>query len=313
MSDAATAFLNSLAPEQRAKAAREFDDPERMNWFYTPVARKGLPLKEMTATQRALAFALLSAGLSRRGTIKAMTIISLEEVLHVLEQGIGPVRDPDLYFFTIFGEPSEDGTWGYRVEGHHVSQNITVVNGKVIGTPSFFGANPAQIREGARKGLRALAYEEDLGRDLVRLLDPDQRSTAIVEPTAYADILTKNSRQAALHGEPSGLPAAKMNAEQKETLQRLLEEYAQNMPEELAQSRQQQIHRAGDNLYFAWAGGIEPGQPHYYRIQSSSFLLEYDNTQNNANHIHSVWRDFDGDFGRDLLQEHYRSSHNAKR
>lgn len=311
MSDAATAFLNSLEPEQRAKALHDFDDQERMNWFYTPVPRKGLPLKEMTATQRALAFALLSAGLSRRGTIKAMTIISLEEVLHIIEQGTGPVRDPDLYFFTIFGEPSEDGTWGCRVEGHHVSQNFTIVNGKVISTPSFFGANPAQIREGPRKGLRALAYEEDLGRDLVRSLDPGQRGTAIVEQTAYADILTKNSRRAALHGEPSGLPAAKMSAEQKETLRKLLEEYAGNMPQEMAQLREEQIHSAGDDLHFAWAGGIEPGQPHYYRIQSPSFLVEYDNTQNNANHIHSVWRDFDGDFGRDLLQDHYRSSHLA--
>ena len=237
MSDAAAAFLNSLEPEQRAQALREFDDLERMNWFYTPVRRKGLPLKDMTPTQRALAFALLSAGLSRRGIIKAMTIISLEEVLHVLERGKGPVRDPDLYFFTVFGEPSENGTWGYRVEGHHVSQNFTVVNGQVIGTPSFFGANPARILEGPRKGLRALAHEEDMGRDLVRSLDPDQRSAAIVEETAYADILTRNSRQAALHGQPSGLPSGKMSAEQKETLLKLLEEYAGNMPEDVAHLR----------------------------------------------------------------------------
>jgi hypothetical protein len=311
MSDAARAFLDSLDAEQLRKAALPFDDQERMNWFYTPVPRKGLPLKEMSSTQRALAFALLSAGLSQRGSIKALTIISLEEVLHVLEQGAGPVRDPDLYFVTIFGEPSEDGTWGYRVEGHHVSQNFTVVNGRVIDAPSFFGANPAQIREGPRRGLRALAREEDLARELVRSLDPNQRCTAVVEQTAYPDILTKNSRQAALNGEASGLAAAQMNAEQKETLQTLLEEYAGNVPEELAHARQEQIHGAGNDLYFAWAGGIEPGQPHYYRIQSPRFLIEYDNTQNNANHIHSVWRDFDGDFGGDLLKDHYRSSHHA--
>ena len=312
MSDAAITFLNSLDAEQRAKAWFAFDDQERMNWFYTPVARRGLSLKEMTATQRALAFALLSAGVSRRGYIKAMNIISLEEVLLQLEQGSGPVRDPDLYFFTIFGEPSATGSWGYRVEGHHVSQNFTVVHGKVAGTPSFFGANPAEIREGSRKGLRTLAYEEDLGRALVQSLDREQRGAAIVDETAYADILTKNSRQAALRGEPSGLPVAKMNAVQKETLHRLLDEYAHNLPHELAQSRRERIEASGDDLYFAWAGGIERGEPHYYRLQSPSFLVEYDDTQNDANHIHSVWREFDGDFGRDLLAAHYESSHHVK-
>lgn len=312
MSDAAKNFLNSLTPEQKAKAVMPLNDEERMNWFYTPVPRKGLPLKEMTTAQQKLAFALLNAGLSQRGFIKATSIMSLEDVLRVMENGKGPTRDPDLYFFSIFGEPSESGTWGYRVEGHHVSQNFTIVNGKVIGAPSFFGTNPAEVREGPRKGLRVLAREEDLGRDLVQSLNPDQLKTAMVDQKAYGDILTTNSRQAALKGQPSGLQASKMNASQKEMLQHLLDEYANNVPEELAQAREEQIKKSGANLYFAWAGGTHPGDPHYYRIQSSSFLVEYDDTQNNANHIHSVWRDFDGDFGRDLLKEHYQASHSAK-
>jgi len=153
---------------EAAKALHSFDDQERLNWFYTPVARKGLALKEMTSTQRALAFALLSAGLSQHGYIKALTIISLEEILHVLEGGEGPVRDPDLYFFTIFGEPAEAGTWGWRMEGHHVSQNFTIVNGRVVCAPSFFGANPAVVREGVRSGLRTLPQEEDLARALIQ-------------------------------------------------------------------------------------------------------------------------------------------------
>jgi len=312
MSDAARAFLNSLTPEQRAKAEFQFDDSERMNWFYTPVPRKGLPIKEMTPSQQKLAFALLSAGLSQRGYIKAVSIMSLEEVLRILEHGTGPVRDPDLYFFSIFGEPSETGTWGYRVEGHHVSQNFTVVKGRVIGTPSFFGANPAEVREGPRKGLRVLAREEDLARDLLQSLDPSQMNTALVDKTAYKEILTTNSRQAALKGQPSGLPAASMTTAQKQKLQTLLDEYAQNAPEALAQDREEEIKKAGDRLYFAWAGGVNPGDPHYYRIQAPEFLIEYDDTQDNANHIHSVWRDFNGDFGRDLLKEHYQASHGAK-
>jgi hypothetical protein len=309
MSEAAKAFLDSLAEGPRAKALHSFDDQERMNWFYTPVARKGLALKEMTSTQRTLAFALLSAGLSQRGYIKALTIISLEEILHVLEGGEGPVRDPDLYFFTIFGEPAEAGTWGWRMEGHHVSQNFTIVNGRVVCAPSFFGANPALVREGTRRGLRTLAQEEDLARALIHSMDPGQRQAAVVQKTAYADILTSNSRRAALDGEPSGLKATRMKGYQHEMLGGLLDEYMSNMPQQIADVRHERVVEAGDDIYFAWAGGLEAGEPHYYRIQSSTFLVEYDDTQNDANHIHSVWRDFDGDFGRDLLKEHYQSSH----
>ena len=166
MTDAAKAFL-SLTTAQRQQATFDLADDERMNWFYTPVPRKGLPLKEMTTGQQKLAFALLNAGLSQRGFIKATSIMSLEDVLKVMENGKGPTRDPDLYFFSIFGEPSESGTWGYRVEGHHVSQNFTIVNGKVIGAPSFFGTNPAEVREGPRKGLRPLSREDDLAHTLI--------------------------------------------------------------------------------------------------------------------------------------------------
>jgi hypothetical protein len=312
MSEAARAFLHSLSAEQCAKAFFPLEDDERTNWFYTPVPRKGLPLKEMAPAQQKLAFALLSAGLSQRGYIKAVTIMALEDVLRILEDGKGPVRDPDLYFFSIFGEPSEGGTWGYRVEGHHVSQNFTIVNGAIAAAPSFFGANPAEVHEGPWKGLRTLPKEEDLARDLVRSLRPSQLETALLDQAAYRDILTANSRQAALHGQPSGLPVAQMNALQRQKLQELLGEYANNVPEALAERRETEIRSAGDYLHFAWAGGMNPGEPHYYRIQAPAFLVEYDDTQNQANHIHSVWREFDGDFGRDLLREHYQTSHGAK-
>jgi len=309
MAETAKAFLASLDPEQRARATFQFADDERLNWHYIPKERKGLPFKEMNSAQKHLAHALLSAGLSQHGYMKAVSIMSLDEILRVMENGTGPVRDPDRYFFSVFGEPSDTGTWGYRVEGHHVSQNFTIVNGKVQVAPSFFGANPAEVREGPRKGLRVLGREEDLGRAFIQSLTPEQKKIAIVSADAPGEILTGPARKAALTGQPSGIAASKLNPKQRELLQNLLDEYCNNVPEEVAQMREEQIKKAAGNLYVAWAGGEQVGQPHYYRIQSPAFLIEYDDTQNNANHIHTVWRDLEGDFGLDLLKEHYQSSH----
>jgi len=313
MAESANRFLASLTPEQRAKATFGFEDGERQNWHFIPIERKGLALREMTPAQKHLATALLSAGLSQQGYIKAQTVMSLEDVLRILEKGQGPERDPEKYYVSVFGEPSDSGTWGYRFEGHHLSQNFTVTGGHVAGAPSFFGANPAEVREGPRKGLRTLAGEEDLGRAVIQSLDAEQRKIAIVAPEAYKDIITMDSRKAALEGQPSGLLAAKMNAKQFDLLQALVGEYAHNMPEQIAQAREEEIKKAGKQIYFAWAGGIERGQPHYYRVQTGDFLIEYDDTQNNANHIHSVWRDFNGDFGVDLLKLHYQTSHTGSR
>src|SRR5580692_2752657 len=243
MTDAAKAFLASLTPQQRAQATFQFQDDERLDWHYIPKERKGLALREMTAEQKQLAHALLAAGLSQQGYIKAVSIVSLDEVLKALEGGKGPMRDPEGYFFTVFGEPSASGTWGYRVEGHHLSQNYAVVNGRVAGSPSFFGANPAEVKEGPRKGLRTLAAEEDLGREVIQSLDPGQRKIAVVSKEAYKDILTMSDRKAALKGQPSGLPASKMNPKQFALLMALLEDYARNMPEQIAESREEQIKK----------------------------------------------------------------------
>jgi hypothetical protein len=310
MTEAAKAFLASLTPEQVQKAVFQMQDEERLNFHFIPRERKGLPLREMTPPQKHLAQALLSAGLSQRGYIKATTIMSLEDVLRILEKDDGERRNPEKYYFSIFGEPSATGTWGFRIEGHHLSQNFAVVNGKIASSPSFFGANPAEVREGPRKGLRALGAEEDLGRELLMALTPAQRKTAIVSETAYKDILTEAKRKASLEGQPSGLQMSAMNTAQKALLTRLVEEYAHNMPEQIAQARMAQIQKAGNNVHFAWAGVAEKGGPHYYRVQAPTFLIEYDNTQNNSNHIHAVWRDFEGDFGLDLLKQHYQTSHN---
>ena len=312
MASAANNFLASLSAEQRAKAVFPFGTEERTNWHYIPRTRKGMAFKDMDASQRYLAHALLSAGLSRRGYLKATTIMSLEKILHDQEQGQGPGRDSALYFFSVFGDPSETAAWGWRVEGHHLSLNFTLVSGQPIAwAPSFFGANPAEVKHGSRKGLRTLAREEDLARELWKLLDPKLQAIAVIDPTAPRDILTSADSRVKIDS-PKGLAVTRMDTKQKELLTALLEEYASNMPEELAQARMDRLRKAGlDKVHFAWAGGSETGHPHYYRIQGPTFLIEYDNIQNDANHIHSVWRDFQGDFGRDLLAAHYRHSHRA--
>jgi hypothetical protein len=308
LAESATAFLNSLTPEQKAKATFKFEDEERFNWHFIPRARKGLPFREMTGPQKQLAHGLLNAAYSQQGYQKASYIMSLDDILRIMENDNGERRNSEGYYFSIFGEPSEKGTWGFRFEGHHVALNLTMVNGRVAGSPNFFGSNPAEVREGPRKGLRALGREEDLGRELLMALTPEQKKVAIVSGTALRDIITMADRKAALKGQPNGLQASKMNAKQKALLEALVEEYAHNLPEQVAQARLDKLKKAGTNIYFAWTGVEEKGGPHYYRVQAPEFLIEYDNTQNNNNHIHSVWRDYEGDFGLDLLKMHYESS-----
>lgn len=318
MTQSAQALLKSLSPEQQAKAKIAFEGEERLFWHYIPTddipkrfnkPRMGLTLAEMSRAQQHLATALLSAGLSQSGFIKASSIMSLEDVLKVMEKDTVNRRSPEKYHFSIFGTPSDDGTWGYRVEGHHMSLHFVIHKGKLSGTPTFFGANPHEVREGPRAGLRVLAREEDLGRALMESLDAGQRKTATVAAEAYKDILTEANRTAALKGHPDGLSAAKMNAKQRALLNDLLDEYVSNVPEVIAAARQEKIKKAGTNLFFAWAGPVEKGQPHYYRVSTPAFLVEYDNTQNGANHSHTVWREMQGDFGLDLLGDHLRAAH----
>jgi hypothetical protein len=310
MSDAARAYLNSLTPELRAKTSIAFTDDERSNWHFVPLNnRKGVALREMTSAQKHLAEALLSSALSSQGIVKAHTIMSLDQVLKDAEQGKGPERDPEKYFVSIFGEPSEKGTWGFRFEGHHVAMNFTIVNGKIASSPNFFGANPAEVKTGPRAGLRALKREEDIARELVKSMTAEQQKVAIVDKAAPRDIITFDSRKAALTGQPSGIAYSQLKATQKEIMEALVAEYAMNFPPMIADFRMDQFKKSQANLFFAWAGGIEPGDLHYYRVQTPLFLIEYDKTQDQGNHIHSVWRDFNGDFGADLLAQHYAADH----
>ena len=308
MRQAADAFLASLAPPQRSKALFDFGDAERLNWHFVPRARRGLPLSEMSAEQRELARGILQAGLSRRGYLTASTIIELELVLR--ELGENPaVRDPDLYYFSIFGTPSMATPWGFRAEGHHLSLNFTLVRDTLIATaPAFFGANPAEVRSGSRRGLRALADEEDIGRELVLSLDERQRRVALIATEAPSDIVTGNAARIQPLS-PVGIRVTELRPDQVAILVRLLEVYLGRVAEPLATERRAALERTDfREVAFAWAGSTRTGEAHYYRIQGPSFLVEYDNTQNRANHIHTVWRDFEGDFGRDLLREHYRNA-----
>lgn len=320
MSETAKALLASLTADQTSKAKMPIDAKARYEFHFVPdnnyeqfykTHRKGLTIRDMTPSQRHLAQSLLASCLSQKGFIKATSIMSLEEILKVMENDSGERRNPEKYYFSIYGDPSETGKWGLRIEGHHLSLNFFIAGGKVVGAPMFFGTNPGEVKQGPRKGTRVLAKEEDLGRDVLKSLTAEQKKTAIVDGQAYPDILTTVKRKAALDGQPSGLSATKMNAKQRELLTALLHEYVNNVPEDMAQARLELIKKAGNNMHFAWAGVEEKGGPHYYRIQAAGFLIEYDNTQNDANHVHSIWRDLNGDFGDDLLKAHYEASHTA--
>jgi len=310
MSTTADAFLASLSSDQRARAPFAFDDEQRLDWHFIPRPRKGLPFKDLDPVQRLLGQALLGAGLGQRGLIRAATIMSLDAVLRELEQGKGPARDPEMYFLSIFGDALSSKPWGWRLEGHHVALNFTMLDGKTIGsTPAFLGANPAEVLQGPRKGLRALAPEEDLARMLIKSLDDKQRAEAVVSQSAPSDILSTNLRKAEPL-KPAGLQTSKLGQKQQEVLMTLLTEYGSRHAPDIAAARLDRVRAAGvGQIFFAWAGGFEKGQGHYYRIQGPSFLVEYDNTQNNANHIHTVWRDFGSDFGADLLGMHYKQDH----
>jgi len=321
MADAAAKFLSSLTPEQRQKAAFAFDAEERLKWHFIPTEmfpRQGLIVGEMNEAQRKAAHGLLQSGLSQRGYMTATAIMDLETVLNAIESAQGRetagrggpamVRDPVRYFFSVFGTPSARGAWGWRVEGHHVSLNFTVVNGSfVAASPSFFGSNPAEVREGPKKGTRILATQEDSARALLMALDEGQRKQAVIDAAAPNDIATMNAVDIQPLA-PGGIGVDKLTAKQRDMLMTVIDSYASAMAPDIASERLDRIKKAGvEKATFAWAGAAARGERHYYRVQGPTFLIEFDNTQNNANHVHSVWRDFQGDFGRDLLREHLKS------
>ena len=308
---AASTFLNSLNADQKKQATYPLTDAERENWNFVPIARNGLSFKKTTTEQMGLGIALLRTGLSHVGAAKAQAIMQLELILKELEKDNPPGRrDPVNYFVTIFGEPSAEKSWGWRFEGHHVSINFTIVDGKhVFFAPSFLGTNPAEVRQGPRKGERVLGEEEDLGLQLINSLDASQRKIAIFADEALKEIVTTNKKRVDPLT-PAGITAAQLKPAQREQLVALLKTYLNRFRPELAEEAFAKVSAAGiDKLSFAWAGGLDRTKQTYYRIQGPTLLIEFDNSQGNGNHIHSTVRDFKGDFGHDLLAEHYAKSH----
>ena len=311
MANAAQALLAALPAGQRQEAFFPFEDPERFNWHFVPRNRRGLALKDMDARQRQLAMALLKTGMSEQGFGKVQAIMEMEVILKALEK-LPPeneYRHPEKYYFTIFGSPSAQEPWGWRVEGHHLSVNFVSVSGQVAaGTPGFMGANPGIVPEGPAKGRQILKQEASLAFSLVQSLSPQQLKQALIADTAPADIITGNSRKALLET-PAGIRYPDLTPAQQQVMDRLLAVYLNNYRQDLAQDLQRKVAQAGrGQLYFAWAGHREPlvGKAHYYRIHSPVLLIEYDNSQNKANHVHTVIRDLTNDFGEDALQSHYR-------
>ena len=356
MGEAANAFLASLSTDQRSHTVFPFaDQSARTEWHYTPHKTPGMPFTEMDRTQQRLAQRLIACGLSRAGFNLASTIMGLETALDAIEEWSAELwwRDSRLYTVTIFGTPGSTEPWSWRFQGHHISLNYTIVDGRIVApTPSFFGSNPAEAPLGPTSWIRPLGATEDLARELVHALDSGQRAQALIAEIAPPDIVSLN-RPAVVNNmmplqspgitdppgvqeqystmerfieelqttpahleavryttTPKGVAGTALNKGQRELMAALVAEYIRRMPEELAEIELARFDAAGlDQLHFVWAGPIERHAPHYFRLQGPRFLAEYDNIQNNANHVHSVWRDPSNDFGVDLLAHHYEHAH----
>ncbi len=323
MALAAGGFVRALTASNARRAQLAVDAPERTRWRYTPGNRAGLTLGEMNAAERAAVQDLLTAALSEAGREKVTNIIELELVLRELQ---GDFRDPDRYTVALFGTPGA-ALWGWRFEGHHLSLNFTLAGDSVaIDAPSFLGATPAIVASGPKRGLRVLKEEEDRAWALLQSLDPAQRGQAVIDSRPYGDIVSGTPARLDPMT-PEGLRAERMNPAQRALLQQLIEVFAGTFSAELRDARLARAQAGGaDTRYFAWAGATTRGGRFYYRIQGAQFLIEFDASQDGGNHLHSVWRDFQQDFGahlgiskaagsvkpgpalpfgRDLLRDHY--------
>jgi hypothetical protein len=311
-SSKAAAFLQTLDTKLKSEIRYKINDQERFNWHFVPRRRNGPTFHDFNETQRQAALDLLKASLSLQGYDKTTGILALEKILQGVE-GRGDndsYRDSKNYHFTIFGDPATNKPWGWRLEGHHISLNFMSSDGKVVSsTPSFFGANPAIVPSGKDKGKQVLKAETDLGFSLVNSLNADQKKKTIFDDTAPFDIISSNDRKAKAL-EPKGIMYSDLNTDQQKLFLQLLDVYVLNYELGFSTTLMNKIKKAGiDNLSFAWAGSLKPNVGHYYRIQGPMLLIEYDNTQNNANHVHTTVRDLTNDFAEDILREHYLKEH----
>jgi hypothetical protein len=316
MAKSANAFLGSLTAEQKAKATFEFDGAERTHWIFVPAVRLGLPIKEMNPGQRHFAQALLSVSLSQRGHMKVESVMALEYLLFLIEEGKGAnKRDAENYFVSIFGKPDAHGTWGFRWEGHHCSQNFTIVDGVLVGsTPSFLGTNPGQVKSDTTHvgdtmpglvGFELLDQEDALGRELAKSLTADQSKAAFFPGKTPQDVITGNKPKADGIIKHKGVAFSELTADQKKLAGKIIAEYVGRARSDFAINEMAAISKMPeDQLFFGYNGGTEAGQAHYYSIQGPTFLLEFANFQNGANHVHASWRDLKKDFGYSPLAEH---------
>jgi hypothetical protein len=310
---AASAFLKALPPDLHSAASFPLDSPERLAWHFVPKERVGASLLKLDDAQSELLGPLLATAMSPEGLLTTRGVMKHENILRRVETeaGVGNAsrRDPGLYYTAVFGKPSESAPWAWRFEGHHLSINVTELPGVApVVAPVFMGANPARVLAGPNAGFRLLAAEEDLGRELIKLLPASRRQAATIRDTAFSDIVTGNDPKVQKL-ELAGLAAADMSGDERAQLRRLIGLYLGRMNVASAKDALVRLDRAGfEKVRFAWAGGIEPGQPHYYRIHGPTLLIEYDDTQNDANHIHTVYRDLERDFGGDALRAHYRGN-----
>jgi hypothetical protein len=308
-SAAARELIEATAESARGKLMQPFSDVARSDWHYTPRSRTGVAWRDMNAAQRAATTRLLRSALTDSGLDKVRAIMALEIALRQLET-FGSSRDPENYALVIFGTPSEQAQhWGFRIEGHHLSLHFTLQGDRHVATlPQFMGANPAVVPRdidpgGPRKGTRVLGREEDLARELLSSLNGEQRAAALFDTKPYGDIVTRNAKKLSPLS-PVGVKLSELSPPRQAQLLALITALADHLRPELVEARLSRVRAGGlESIRFGWAGSLVPGEPHYFRIQSATFLIEFDNS--GGNHIHSVWRDFAGDWGRDLLSEHY--------
>jgi len=311
----ANAFLKSLDKNQQLKVSFPFEEEERYNFHFVPRDnRKGISVNELNPSQKEAAMALMKSCLSNEGFRKAADIMQLEIVLKAIEgrKEDDHYRDPGKYFFSVFGIPGNKTIWGWRIEGHHVAFNFSASNNILVATtPGFMGSNPAVVQSGPQKGKQILAEETDKGFALLHSFSQGQLKDLMMDTIAPPDIFTFDSRKA-LFEHSSGIAWPAMNSIQQQNLLQLIGVYVHRYTKLFADTMMKEIQDAGlENLRFAWAGSTQPGigHPHYYRVQGPTLIIEYDNTQNNANHVHAVIRDLKHDFGGDELFEHYKAGH----
>lgn len=304
----ATNLLNDLSDSQKEVISFPLDDPAKTRWHYLPhdsFAREGLPFSDMTPAQIEKTYALLEAYLSKSGYDQMQQIIDLENYLAVAENNPYK-RDASKYYITIYGTPHKDSLWAWSFEGHHISLNFTVSSESIAFAPAFWGSNPGIIPTGPEKGKIVLKTDHNLGLQLVNSLSPQQLKKTLVSSKTYGEILTSN--QAAVQFIPNnGISYNDLKATQKKQLKQIIYHHLDRMEKPVSQKARDLLKNENwNNITFSWAGKTEKLKAHYYRIQGQNFLIEYDNSQNNGNHIHAVWREFDGDFGKDMIKEHYQ-------